>query len=513
MTMRIRLLVAMALCCGIGPVLAGDDLLAAAREGDAARVAKLARGSDVNLQEADGTTALMWVVRRDDIASARALLRAGARVDENNANGVTALHLAAANGNAAMIGLLLKSGAAIEKRDGAGETPLMSAVRSGVAAAVSELLGHGAQVNASDAVFQQTALMLAARDGDPRLVALLLKAGATVDARTRVGPEPRFRLPSENAGSKGKGITRGGWPEWGERAARPGGMTALLYASREGHLEVVRLLLAAGASTEVGEADDIRPLVMALTNNQLDVARALIEAGADVNAADWYGRTPLWSAIDIRNREVNDGARDNGIDRASALGLVDALLQRGADTNSRIRQVTPVRFHVLTLGSFTWVDFTGETPFIRAATSGDVTVMKKLLAKGADPRISTRKGTSALMAAAGINYVVSHTWDEGPEQLLEAVKLCFSLGLDVNQKNSMGLQAIHGAANRGANDIIRFLAANGAELNTPDLESRTPLDWAHGVFLATVPPTTKPETIALLQQLMARQPMPPAASQ
>ena len=92
------------------------------------------------------------------------------------------------------------------------------------------------------------------------------------------------------------------------------------------------------------------------------------------------------------------------------------------------------------------------------------------------------------------------------------MKLCFSLGLDVNQKNSMGLQAMHGAANRGANDIIRFLAANGAELNTPDLESRTPLDWAHGVFLATVPPAAKPETIALLQQLMARQPMPPAAS-
>jgi uncharacterized protein len=501
--MRVGPLLVAALCCNAGLALAGD-ILSAAKEGDSAQVIKLARGSDVNLRDSDGSTALMWAVRRDDLASARALLRAGARVDESNVNGVTALHLACADGSAAMIGLLLKSGADIEKRDGAGETPLMSAIRSGDIAATRELLDRGAQVDARDPKFQQTALMLAARGEEPRLVELLLKAHAEVDARTRVGAEPRFRLPAENSGSKGKGVSRGGWPEWGERAARPGGMTALLYAAREGHLETVRLLLAGGASPEVAEADDIRPLVMALTNNQLDVARALIEAGADVNAADWFGRTPLWSAIDVRNREVNDGARDNGIDRATALALVDALLERGAETNPRIRQVTPVRFHVLTLGTFTWVDFTGETPFIRAATSGDVTVMKRLLSKGADPHLSTFKGTSALMAAAGINYVVSQTWDEGPEQLVEAVKLCVGLGLDVNQKNSMGLQAIHGAANRGANDVIRFLAANGAQLDTPDRESRTPLDWAHGVFLATVPPAAKPETIALLQQLIAQ---------
>jgi ankyrin repeat protein len=131
---------------------------------------------------------------------------------------------------------------------------------------------------------------------------------------------------------------------------------------------------------------------MALTNNQLHVARLLIEAGADVNAADWYGRTPLWSAIDVRNQEVNDGRRDNGVDRAAALQLIDALLQRGANPNSRIQQVTPVRMHVLTLGAFTWVDFTGETPFIRAATAGDVTVMKRLLARGADPRLFNPAG-------------------------------------------------------------------------------------------------------------------------
>ena len=510
--MRLGPLLIAVLCGGAAPALADLGLLNAAREGDGPQVVRLARSEDVNRPEADGTTALMWVVRRDDVSGARALLRAGARVDEANVNGVTALHLACANGSAAMIGLLLDSGANIEKPDGAGETPLMAAVRSGAVAAAQLLVKRGAQVSAREPEFQQTALMLAARGEEPRLVGLLLKAGAAVDAQTRIGPEPRFRLPAENTGSKGKGISRGGWPEWGSRPARPGGMTALLYASREGRLEAVRLLLAAGANPEVGEADDVRPLVMALTNNQLAVARLLIDAGADVDAADWYGRTPLWSAIDVRNQEVNDGARDNGIDRGAALELIDALLSRGARTDPRIRQVTPTRMHVLTLGAFTWVDFTGETPFIRAAVSGDVTVMKRLLAKGADPHLSTRQGTSALMAAAGINYVFSQTWDEGPEQLLQAVKLCVELGLDVNQKNSMGLQAIHGAANRGANDIIRFLAANGAQLDTPDREGRTPLDWAGGVFLATVPPAAKPDSIALLRQLASQQGASPVAS-
>jgi ankyrin repeat protein len=454
-------------------------------------------------REPDGTTALIRAASLDDLAGARARLRERLPVDDANVNGVTALQAACSNGSAAMIKLLLDAGADIEKRDGAGETPLMTAVRSGVPAAVRLLIERGAQVNAREPRYEQTALMLAARGEEPRLVAELLKAGADANARTRVGPEPRFRLPSENSGSKGKGISRGGWPARGARAARPGGMTPLLYAAREGRVDAARLLLAGGANPELAEANDIRPLVMALTNNQLDVARLLIEAGANVDAADWFGRSPLWAAVDVRNQEVNDGARDNGIDREAALALIDALLSRGADPNPRIREVTPVRFHVLTLGAFTWVDFTGETPFIRAAISGDVTVMKRLLAKGADPHLSTFQGTSALMAAAGINWVVSQTWTESPEQLLEAVKLCVELGLDVNQTNSMGLQAVHGAANRGSNDIIRFLAGHGAQLETPDRENRTPLDWAHGVFLATVAPTEKPRTIALLKELTA----------
>ena len=188
------------------------------------------------------------------------------------------------------------------------------------------------------------------------------------------------------------------------------------------------------------------------------------------------------------------------------LELIKALLAAGANVNARTRETPPFRNHLLEItGSLEWVDFTGQTPFLTAALAGDVTVMKLLLAHGADPMIGTFQGTSALMAAAGVNWVVAQTWTEGPAPLLEAVKLCHELGMDVNQANSMGVTALHGAANRGSDDIIRFLVDRGADLTAQDNERRTALDWAKGVFLATHPAEPKPSSIALITSLLKAQ--------
>lgn len=278
-------------------------------------------------------------------------------------------------------------------------------------------------------------------------------------------------------------------------------MTALLYAARGGDLNSVKAIVEAGADIERPEANNIRPLVMAILNERIDVATYLVGKGADVNAPDWYGRAPLWSAVDMRNLNLAPDAKDNGVDRPAALKLIKLLLDKGAKPDARVNRYEPVRAHLNHGGSLAWVDFTGQTAFIRAALSGDVESMKMLLKYGADPNIKTYRGTTALMAAAGVNWVYYHTYDEGEDQLLNAIKLCVELGQDVNEMNSMRVTALHGAANRGSNKIINYLVGQGAKLDFPDDQGRTALSWAKGVFLATLPAEEKPETMALIQRL------------
>jgi len=400
-----------------------------------------------------------------------------------------------------MTRLLLAAHADPNSTDATGETCLMMAADSGNLDMVKALLDKGAVVDNRDPEYRQTALMFAARAGHTAVARLLIQHGAQVDAQTRTGRTPELRSPASNSGSKGAGIIRGGWPERGERDPIPGAKTPLLYAAREGHFDTIQLLLSSGAELEKSDADGVTPLLMAILNGHLQATRFLIDKGANINAMDWYGETPLWAAVDIRNLDIPGPHQGNGVDREAALELIRTILAHGANPDARTKEYPPQRRWITRLGSLSWVDFTGQTAFVRAALAGDVEVMRLLLEYHADPNITTFNGTTALMAAAGVNWTVAQTYDEGPEELLEAVKLAASLGNDVNAVNSMGLTALHGAANRGSNDIISFLVEKGARLDVADKQGRTALTWAQGVFLATHPPEAKPQTIALLKQL------------
>ena len=486
------------------------------REMEVVRQLLAERGADVNALGPHATPALHWLVRYEELELTKRLLDAGANVNQPNGLDVKALSLAIENRDPDMVQLLLDHGADANTPDVAGETPLMLAARSGSPGIVEAILAQGVDVDYREPHRDQNALMIGVRSGSPEVVALLLDAGADVNAQSRAGEPPAWRLPENVRASHGVGVNWGGYPDRGQREAVGGAKTPLLYAARQGDLEITKLLVDAGADLEAVDANGDTPLLTAIINatvavqpgvttGHLDVAWYLIEQGANINATDWFGQSPLYAAVDLRNVEMRGPVDDNGIDRDAALDLIRGLLARGADANVRIKEVLPVRRWITRLGNLQWNDVTGQTAFHRAALSGDVTTMKLLLEYGADPNIASANGTTPLMAAAGINWTVAQTFDEGPDALLEAVKLAHSLGNDINAQNALGLAAVHGAANRGLNDIIRWLAANGAKLDVADNVGRTPVTWAHGVFLATHPPVDRPETVALIESLLAQQ--------
>jgi ankyrin repeat protein len=278
-------------------------------------------------------------------------------------------------------------------------------------------------------------------------------------------------------------------------------MTALLYAARDGRLDAARSLVSADADVRLTDPNEITPLLTAILNDHLDVARFLIDHGANVNTPDFWGRTPLWAAVDVRNMDLDHGI-DKGVDREPVFDFIKLLIDKGANVNARTKEYHPGRRWLYSLGDVSWVDMTGQTPFLRAALSGDTKVMHLLLDHGADPNITTLAGTTALMAASGVNWTVAQTYTVSKEALLEAVKICLELGADVNATNSMGLTAVMGAANRGSDEIIKFLVEKGARLDIKDASGRTPVAWAEGVFLASVGAERKPSSVALLQKLM-----------
>jgi len=488
----------------------------AARRGDRQAVQALLRQElDVNGLGRDGTPALHWAVRVDDQALVDLLLAAGADVNSVNRYGQAPIHVALQNRHVSMLQRLLEAGADAELADLSGEPPLLLATRLGDPDMVEVLLEAGAYIDARDLSYGQTALMIAVREEHVGLVQRFLAAGADVNAQSHAGELHRMVLPSEVpvGTSQGVGINRSGLPDRGMRYPITGMKTPLLYATRQGNLELTRKLVEAGADIEVTDANGITPLINAILNHSivnvsrsgqsdhLKIAQYLVEAGANVNAQDWYGQTPLWVAVDTRNLEFAVTETTNRVDREEAYALIESLLAAGADPNPRTREFPPERRFIAGTGSNGWVDMTGQTPFLRASVAGDLRVLNLLLDYGADPNITTFDGTNALMLAAGITWAVAETFDEGADALLETVKLTHALGNDINAVNSLGLRAIHGAANRGSNDIISYLAENGALLDVVDNEDRTAINWAEGELTGARAPTRKPDTINLLRLL------------
>jgi ankyrin repeat protein len=277
-------------------------------------------------------------------------------------------------------------------------------------------------------------------------------------------------------------------------------MTALLFAARQNDLPSVRALLAAGADVKETAADGSSAILVAILNGHYELANFLLEHGADPNAVDGKGRAALYAAVDMRNLEWSTRPAPPEKDNMTELDLIKALLAHGANANARLTKKVPLRGQPSFDGR--WANMIGATPFWRAAQSDDITVMKLLVEKGADPLLATNDHTTPLMVAAGVG------WSDGQSHgsqgdAPEALKLCIGWGGDVNAANDIGYTALHGAAFRGANEVVKLLVEKGAKMDVKNQEGRLPVNMAEGMHIGPGGWVEHEDTAALLRKLMA----------
>jgi len=524
--------------------------------------ALLKQAADVNAAQGDGMTALHWAASKNDAELVQTLLYAGASVRATTRiGGYTPLLLAARSGSADAIPPLLKAGASVDAATANGTTPLMFAAASGSVDAVNALLAGGAAVNAKESVRGLTAAMFAAASNRAAVISVLAAHGADLRAASKVtdlvalsrdpqmlrelnGAPPAAPGQDGQAGRNGAPGAAGGGRfgrggqtagvdrnyQLNELVAAQGGLTPLLFAAREGHVEAVDALVAAGADVnQPGAGDRTTPLLIATINGHFDLAMQLLAKGADPSAAAENNATPLYGAINCEwaPKALYPQPRAYVNQKTTYLELMKALLDKGADPNVRLNKKVWYSGYSFDLSG---VDEIGATPFWRAAYASDVDAMKLLVSYGADPNIRTKKsagrpragdidrdvkdvsglppvpvggpGVTPLQAAAGAGYgegFAANSHRFAPGGMMTAVRyLVEELGADVNAFDHEGNTALHHAAARGDVEMIQYLVSKGADVKAVTREGRTTADMANGPVQRIQP---FPDAVALLEKL------------
>ncbi|GJM10120.1 MAG: hypothetical protein DHS20C11_23960 [Lysobacteraceae bacterium] len=269
---------------------------------------------------------------------------------------------------------------------------IYAAVEAGRAHLVPMLVKRGADINARYAANRDaTPLMAAISKNSPDLLVTLIEQGAKVDLRDSYG-DP-----------------------------------AINYAAYYGYLDLVEVLLEAGADTSfVGHGTAIE-IAMRRGHQAMVATLAKHDGLARLPGADIEG----WQAI-----------------TRSDINLLKQLLDNGMDAN----------------GSGPY----GRPVLAEAARQGSVEAIKVLIAAGADVDATDRINYTAFMEAAREGH-------------LDAMKLLFDAGADINHagnRNGMSLTATHLAAIEGHTDAIAWLADTGANLNAQGKDGGTAMMWA-----------------------------------
>lgn len=565
----------------------------AAQANDATQVKELLRqGADVNAAQPDGLTALHWAAMNDNQEIVGALVYAGAALEPHTrVGGYTPLHLAARSGNAGVIRQLLEAGAAVDAWTTTGVTSLHFAAQANDAEAIRALVEHGADIDAPDGFQSRTPLHFAAASNATAAVSTLLELGADVALQTELkdyiamsqrdrderaqrarvreaesGKEqledPRFLPQQQPQGNQPPDSTVAQKPDPDaepaeepaaeetkeeEKPAEPpiralsddeqigvqGGFTPLHYAARQGHIETAELLLDNGADIDQASGgDQSSPLLVAIINGNYDLAKMLIERGADPNLVSDDGAGPLFATLNIEwsLRTWYPQPQAFRVQKTSYLDLLEMLLEAGADPNQRLS--THIWYASYNAGRM-GVDFTGATPFWRAAYATDVNAMRMLVEYGADPNISTMKlperrrfgddddeeeeeedpsglppvpvggpAVHPIHAASGVGFGTSRVAQQHrsvPDGWLPAMKYFVEeLGVDPNLADMDGYTPVHHSAARGDNETILYLVSQGADVTRLARSGQTTADMANSPEQRAQP---HPATIALLEKL------------
>lgn len=221
------------------------------------------------------------------------------------------------------------------------------------------------------------------------------------------------------------------------------GYSPLLIAAQAGQINVLHLLIKAGAYVDYKDNRGNTALHHAAQHGHVDAITTLIECGAKVNQT-----TKPRPRLGPRFGDSKFNYGDTALHIAARYGhvkIICALIDKGAIVNQ--------------------TNNNGETPLLIAASNNQVEAISALITNGADLNQPDRYDRTPFCVAA-------------QEGQVKAIKLLKRLGVDVNRKSKYRNTALHLAARRGHIDVITTLIECFAELNQRNITGESPLSIA-----------------------------------
>lgn len=419
-----------------------NPLFGAAAEGRLEVVQWLAsNGGSVHGQCDFGASPLYVAAHNGHLNVVEWLAGNGGSVTLSRDGGFTPLWTAAKEGHLEVVRWLAGNGASVTAPafSFSGETPLVAAALQGHFEVVRWLAGNGGSVTQPDQR-GRTPLYIAAANGNLEAVQWLADNGGSVTKPDSRGTTPLeaasgaykpnsavvdfiTTLAADRAAAFARSLlapvaSGDGWTnkveEWlAEHGAasvtqpNDAGKTPLCIAACSGHLEIVQLLAANGASVTQSNNDGwhrdgpaITPLIVAARKGHLEIVQWLADNGASVTQPNNNGYTPLYIAAENGHLEVVQLLAANGASVTKPCGKSPLW---AAAENGHIKVVQWLAGNG---ASVTQPDGYGRTPLYIAAGNGHLEVVQWLAANGASLTQPDKRGCTPLEAARSWNKTV-----------------------------------------------------------------------------------------------------------